>query len=310
MDQHPHMNKGFEPAYMALGAQELRKRAKKARELLTACSLCPRTCGIDRTCGNTGYCGVGDRPFVSSHGPHFGEEPPLVGSGGSGTIFMGGCNLGCVFCQNWSISHAREGVYIDEDALAALMLGLERTGCHNINIVTPTHQMPMVLGALATASAEGLRLPLVYNCGGYESLEAIKLLDGIVDIYMPDLKYMDSSVAARLSDAPDYPEVAMAALCEMHRQVGDLVTDSAGVAQRGLLLRHLVLPGGLAGTEKVLAFIAGRLSKDTYVNIMDQYRPCYKAGEFEEINRRPTHVEFEEALRLAKKAGLHRFALP
>ncbi len=302
------MDETFRPAYSRLGQEILEQRARQARELLRDCSVCPRACGVDRTAGVCGYCGIEDRPFISSYGPHFGEESPLVGTGGSGTIFMGGCNLGCLFCQNWTISHEREGHYIDEDALAAIMLGLERAGCHNINIVTPTHQMPMVLGALSIAADRGLELPLVYNCGGYESLEALELLDGVVDIYMPDLKYMDGEVSKRLSDAPDYPEAAKASLREMHRQVGILKMDNRAIAQRGLIVRHLVLPGGLAGTGEAMRFLAQELSPDTYVNIMDQYRPCYRAGEFPEINRRPTHKEYEEAVALARKAGLHRFA--
>ena len=304
-------NVGFQPAYGRLGNVALARKADLAREMLKGCSLCPRLCGVDRTAGVCGYCGVEDRPFISSYGPHFGEESPLVGTGGacgSGTIFMGGCNLGCLFCQNWTISHDREGHYIDESGLAAIMLGLERAGCHNINIVTPTHQMPMILGALSMAAERGLEVPLVYNCGGYESLEAVRLLEGVVDIYMPDLKYMDAEASGRLSDAPDYPEAARAALREMHRQVGVLKTDKRGVAMRGMIVEHLVLPGGLAGTREAMRFLAQELSPDTYVNVMDQYRPCYKAGEFPEINRRPTRGEFQEALELAQRAGLHRFA--
>ncbi len=304
-------NVGFQPAYKRLANEALKGKADLAREMLKECTLCPRLCRVDRTAGETGYCGVEDRPFISSYGPHFGEERPLVGRGGSGTIFMGGCNLGCMFCQNWTISHGsheRDAHYINESELAGLMLGLERAGCHNINIVTPTHQMPMILGALSIAAQMGLGVPLVYNCGGYESLEALRLLEGVVDIYMPDLKYMDAEASGRLSDAPGYPEAAKAALREMHRQVGVLMTDERGVALMGMVVRHLVLPGGLSGTREAMRFLARELSPDTYVNVMDQYRPCYRAGEFPEINRRITGEEFQEALELARRAGLHRFA--
>ncbi len=329
------MGETHPPAYRRLGQAGLLERARQAHGLLRDCALCPRACGADRTAGQTGYCGVGDRPFISSYGPHFGEESPLVGIGGSGTIFMGGCNLGCLFCQNWTISHGshsshdsheQDGHYdafndayyasynINESELADIMLGLERSGCHNINIVTPTHQMPMILGALSIAAAQGLVAPLVYNCGGYESLEALRMLEGVVDIYMPDLKFMEAEVSARLAEAPDYPEAARNALKEMHRQVGVLRTDKRGIAISGMIVRHLVLPGGLSGTAEAMRFLARELSPDTYVNIMDQYRPCYRAGElletnrFPEINRRPTRAEIEEAVALARKAGLHRFA--
>lgn len=231
----------------------------------------------------------------------------LVGRGGSGTIFFTGCNLHCVFCQNYEISQLGEGREIPVEELAAWMLRLQEIGCHNINFVTPTHQAPQIVEALALAREEGLRLPIVWNCGGYESVEALRLLDGIVDIYMPDFKYGDSQVAARFSDAPGYFEVARAALKEMHRQVGDLEVRD-GIARRGLLIRHLVLPGGLAGTEKVLRFIAEELSRETFVNIMAQYYPTYKAWQYPELARRITPEEYREALEIARRLGLSRAA--
>jgi putative pyruvate formate lyase activating enzyme len=244
--------------------------------------------------------------MLSSWGPHFGEEGPLVGRSGSGTIFFTGCNLGCIFCQNWTISHMMEGGEVTEEELAAVMIELQGHGCHNINLVTPTHQIPMILGSLVEARKKGLRLPLVYNCGGYEAVESISLLDGVVDIYMPDMKYSESEPARKYSKAGDYPERARAAIKEMHRQVGDLVLDERGIAVRGLLVRHLVLPGGLAGTEGVVKFIAREISKDTYINIMDQYYPCYKASEHPPLDRRIISEEYESAIRAALDAGLKR----
>jgi putative pyruvate formate lyase activating enzyme len=294
------------PAYLSLHARgELLRRAAAAEALLDPCRLCPRLCGARRSQGEVGACGVGRDALVASFGPHFGEEGPLVGLGGSGTIFFAGCNLGCVFCQNAGISHGREGERMSASDLARLMLELQRAGCANINIVTPTHQVPQLLHALASAAPAGLRLPLVYNCGGYESLETLAILDGIVDIYMPDFKYADAEAARSYSGVERYPEVAEAAIREMHRQVGDLVLDANGAARRGLLVRHLVLPEGLSGTDRVVLFLAG-LSPDTYVNIMGQYRPCHRAGEHPPLSRRPTAKEMAEALHLARAAGLTR----
>jgi putative pyruvate formate lyase activating enzyme len=237
-----------------------------------------------------------------------GEEAPLVGRRGSGTIFFSGCNLGCVFCQNWSISHGGEGVEVSVEKLADVMLELQSTGCHNINLVTPTHQMPMILESLLIALRQGLNLPLVYNCGGYEPADVLMILDGVVDIYMPDLKYADTESAEKYSRAADYPSVARGAIREMHRQVGDLAMDEEGIALRGLLVRHLVLPGGLAGTGEVVRFIAEEISQDTYINIMDQYHPCYHAFGHPPLDRRPTGEEFQEALRMAREAGLTRIS--
>jgi len=294
------------PGYLALyGTGELRARIETARALTAECRLCPRGCGARRLQGDVGVCGVAGDAVVSSHGAHFGEEAPLVGRGGSGTIFLARCNLQCVFCQNFEVSQRGEGRRRSPDQLARTMLDLQRLGCHNINLVTPTHQVFQILQALPIAIAGGLRVPLVYNCGGYESLEALRLLDGVVDLYLPDFKYADAMVARQCSGVGDYPAVAQAAIREMHRQVGDLAVDERGVARRGLLVRHLVLPGGLAGTEEVVRFLAG-ISPDTYLNIMDQYRPCYRAHAHPLLARRPTVGELERALRLARAAGLWR----
>jgi len=294
------------PSYRLLTTAEFRERAEHLDAILQDCTACPRQCHVDRTAGETGYCRTGPGPFVASWGPHFGEERPLVGRGGSGTIFFGNCNLGCIFCQNYTISHGGEGREITCEDLAEVMLSLERTGCHNINLVTPTHQTPAIVRAVMIAAERGLSVPLVYNCGGYESIETLRLLDRIVDIYMPDFKYADEGAARRYSDAEDYPEVARNAIREMHRQVGDLVMDERNISIRGLLIRHLVLPGGFAGTERVLQFIAEEISRNTYLNVMDQYHPCYKAGDYPEINRRVTSLEYEQAVACARRMGIKR----
>ena len=296
----------FVPAYRKLSSGELWDKVKHAEDILKNCVLCPRNCKVDRTSGNVGFCRTGDKPFVASWGPHFGEERPLVGRFGSGTIFFSFCNLGCIFCQNWTISHLGEGNEISFEKLAHIMLEIQDMGCHNINLVTPTHQMPMILHSVAIASEMGMNIPIVYNCGGYESLEAIKILDGIVDIYMPDFKYSDPQMALKYSKAKDYPEKAKAAIKEMHRQVGDLIIDERGIALRGLLVRHLVLPEGIAGTKEVVRFIAEEISRNTYINIMDQYYPCYKAFEHPPLDRRITTKEYTEAIKMALDAGLKR----
>lgn len=297
---------GSWPAYLDLHASgELARRVEAALALLNPCRVCPRHCGANRLAGEIGFCGVGRWALVGSAGPHFGEERPLVGHGGSGTVFFAGCNLGCVFCQNADLSHGRGGGQVSAQELANIMVGLQRQGCHNINLVTPTHVVPQVLEALGPAIDAGLRLPLVYNCGGYESVDVLRLLDGVVDIYMPDAKYADSAVAERLSSAPDYPRHMMAALREMHRQVGDLQIDADGLARRGLLVRHLVLPEGLAGTRAVMSFIAS-LSRDSYVNVMAQYHPCYRAAQYPPLDRRTTVAEYRRAVQETLAAGLHR----
>lgn len=300
------MDVSFTPAYLLLPPGALSDKVREAEKILKECTLCPRQCKVDRTSGGRGFCKTGDKPFISSYSPHFGEEKPLVGRFGSGTIFMGNCNLGCIFCQNYSISHLGEGTEISFTKLADIMLSLQKQGCHNINLVTPTHQMPMMLRTVMIASEKGLKLPIVYNCGGYESLHAIKMLEGVVDIYMPDFKYIDPAMAKMYSQAEDYPVAAMAAIREMHRQVGDLVTDQRGIATRGLLVRHLVLPEEISGTAGVVKFIAEEISKNTYINIMDQYHPCYKAFDYPSLNRRVTHQEYADAIQMAIDAGLKR----
>ena len=298
--------KEWAPAYLSLGPGELQARAAAARERMRECCLCPRACAATRLEGGLGDCRVGAKAMVSSFNPHFGEEEPLVGWGGSGTIFLTSCSLRCVFCQNFEISHGMEGEEVEAGALAAMMLRLQALGCHNINFVTPTHQVPQILEALALAAPAGLRVPLVYNCGGYEAVPTLRLLDGIVDIYMPDFKFADPEPAAAYLDAPDYPEVAKAALREMHRQVGDLALDEHGIARRGLLVRHLVMPNGLAGTRAVMRFLAREISRNTYVNIMDQYRPCGLAFRHPAIARPITAGEYREAVAAAIEEGIHR----
>lgn len=284
----------------------LNKRIRNALRWMTKCTLCPRLCRVNRTAGEQGYCRTGRYAVLSSYGPHFGEETPLVGRNGSGTIFFTHCNLGCVFCQNAEISHGGEGFPVIPDQLADIMVHLQRQGCHNINFVSPSHVIAQILEALPLAVERGLRVPLVYNSGGYDRVTALRLLDGIVDIYMPDFKFRDPGAAEAFCEAPDYPERAEAALREMHRQVGDLTLDADGIARRGLLIRHLVMPNRLAGTASILRFIAEELSPDTYVNIMDQYRPCGEAVGRSDIGRGITAEEYEEALQIARKEGLRR----
>jgi len=287
-----------------MGVLPTEETIRKAYELAQPCVICPRRCRVNRLKGERGSCRIGAEPIVSSAGPHFGEEGPLVGSGGSGTIFLSGCNLGCIFCQNHSISHDLEGEPACPRDIARMMLALERRGCENINFVTPTHVTPWLMEATRLARLDGLTVPIVYNCGGYESVETLSLMEGAVEIYMPDAKYWDAECARRYSNAPDYPEVMRAAIKEMHRQVGDLKVVG-GVARRGLLVRHLVMPNGVAGSKEVLDFLAREISPQTHVNVMDQYRPCYRAHEFPEIARRPTWAEYEEARSYAEKLGLN-----
>jgi len=295
----------FTPAYLSLDGSTLRERAHALRRMMHGCTICPRDCRVDRLAGEVGACRVGWQPMVSSYGPHFGEEAPLVGRHGSGTVFLTHCNLKCVFCQNHDISHLGDGEVVSIEALAGIMRGLYQRGCHNINWVTPTHQVAMLVEALALAAQQGLRAPIIYNCGGYESLETLRLLDGIVDIYMPDAKYSDNAVGLQLSGATDYWDRCREALGEMHRQVGDLQIGSDGIATRGLLVRHLVLPSALAGTAEVMRCLA-ELSADTYVNVMAQYHPGYRAREFPAVNRPVTSEEFKDAVDAALRAGLRR----
>lgn len=278
----------------------------QGREILRECCLCPRECRVDRLAGQKGKCQVTREVVVSSYGPHFGEEAPLVGGHGSGTIFFAYCNLKCTFCQNYTISHLGEGTEATSDELAGMMLSLQAQGCHNINLVSPTHVVPYILAALEIAAGKGLSVPLVYNTGGYDSRETLRLLDGIIDIYMPDMKYSDARTAEQLSGIKDYPRANQAAVREMHRQVGNLQMDEQGVAERGLLVRHLVLPNRLAGTEEVIRFLAQEISRDTYLNIMAQYHPCYKAFDLPQLSRRITDKEFSEAIELAHRYGLNR----
>lgn len=292
-------------AYLSLRSAELRGRVRALYALASPCRLCPRGCGVRRDQGQRGFCRAGILPWVASYGPHFGEERVLVGRGGSGTVFLSGCNLGCLYCQNYTISHLGEGEEMPVEDLAQILLHLQEIGCENANFVTPTHQAPQIVDALSRAARDGFRLPIVWNCGGYEAVEALRLLSGIVDIYMPDFKYGESAVAARLSAAPDYVPAARAALREMHRQVGDLVVEE-GIAVRGLLVRHLVLPEGLAGTEEVLRFLRDEISPHTFVNLMAQYYPAGRAGEVPELSRRITPREFAHALKLAQEHGPSR----
>jgi len=285
---------------------ELKERIEKAKSLLESCFVCPRHCRVNRLKGEKGKCRVAGKAMVSSYGPHFGEEAPLVGRHGSGTIFFTNCNLRCLFCQNYSISQLGEGEIISKEELAYMMLSLQSQGCHNINLVSPTHVAPQILEALGVAIESGLHVPLVYNSGGYDSVETLRLLDGIIDIYMPDMKYSDEKIAKELSGVENYPEINKAAIKEMHHQVGDLQIDKEGIAQRGLLVRHLVLPDDLAGTKQVVDFLVREISPYTYVNIMDQYHPCYQAFQIPSLARRISTKEFQEAIELAHQAGLCR----
>ena len=295
------------PGYLILHEQgKLADRIAALQERLSPCRVCPRECKVDRLSNEKGVCRTGVKAVVSSYAPHFGEESPLVGSGGSGTIFLTHCNLLCVFCQNYEISHLGQGIETDEGQLASMMISLQRQGCHNINFVTPSHVVPQILAALSKAVEKGLHVPLVYNSSGYDSVETLEFLEGVFDIYMPDFKFWTEESGQRYAKAPDYPEKAKKAIWEMHRQVGDLVLVLEGVAVWGLLVRHLVMPGGLDETREILLFLAREVSVDTYVNVMDQYRPCGKAHDFPPIDRRLSNDEFQEALNLAREAGLQR----
>ncbi len=297
----------FEPAYLKLlDSGELRERVAQAYRYLSVCAVCARGCKVDRRAGQVGVCRTGEQAKVSSYGPHLGEEDPLRGWRGSGTIFFTRCNLKCQFCQNHDISQTDAGRAVEPEQLASIMLDLQARGCHNINLVSPSHVVPQIMAATLIAAQAGLRLPLVYNTGGYDSMEMLNLLDGVVDIYMPDMKFADAETARRYSKVADYPRVNQAAVREMHRQVGDLQIDAAGLATRGLLVRHLVLPGGLAGTGEIVRFLAGQISPHTYLNLMDQYRPAYKARHFPELNRGISGQEYAQAIRLAEEAGLGR----
>jgi putative pyruvate formate lyase activating enzyme len=317
------------PSYLNFSEKELEKRIEKLFKILENCEVCPRKCHVNRLKGQKGYCQLGFLPKVSAFYPHFGEESCLVGFGGSGTIFLSSCNLACVYCQNFEISQLRIGEEVSFEKLAEMMIKLQETGCHNINFVTPTPQVPQILKSLQIAIKNGLKIPLVYNTSSYDSVEVLKILNGIFDIYLPDARYGDSKIAQKYSGVTNYFEIMKEAIKEMHRQVGDLIINSKiknqnaklklkiqnfektqkefpeGVALRGLIVRHLVLPNNLAGSEKIFQFLAS-VSKNMAINIMDQYYPCYKAFEFPELSRRITKKEYEEAIELAKKYGLKR----
>lgn len=299
------------PGYLALfESGEFDRRAARTLSILESCRLCPRECSINRLENDTGACGIGRRAAVSSAHPHFGEENPLVGRYGSGTIFFTGCNLKCLFCQNHDISQEHAGTDVSPGELSSLMLELQNIGCHNLNLVTPTHVVPQIMEALKIAVNEGFRLPIVYNTGGYDSIEVIRLLEGIVDIYMPDMKYLSPAAAKKYSDAEDYPRVIKSVIGEMHRQVGDLEISPDGTAVRGLLVRHLVMPGSLDDTERIVRFLAEDISRDTYVNVMRQYHPSYRAREHPPIDRPLSGDEWIHAIGMAQKAGLHRLDRP
>ncbi len=298
----------FVPAYVELLERgELAGRVANAYQHLSDCDLCGRYCHVNRHETVQGaVCRTGERAVVYSFGPHHGEEDPIRGRNGSGTIFFSWCNLRCVFCQNWDISHRGAGREVESTELAEMMLSLQEQGCHNINLVSPSHVVAQIIAAVHRAAQRGLRLPLVFNTGGYDSREALALLDGVIDIYMPDMKYGDSRIARKYSKVRDYVEINREAVKEMYRQVGDLVTDERGVALRGLLVRHLVLPEDLAGTRNVFEFIAHEISLQTYLNLMDQYHPCYRADEHPPLDRPISHDEYQRALAMADKMGLHR----
>ncbi|MCP1662298.1 MAG: radical SAM protein [Methanocalculus sp. MSAO_Arc1] len=287
----------------------LKSRAEAAESILDDCTLCPRNCHVNRNEEELGFCKTGKDPVISSYSPHFGEEAPLVGRKGSGTIFFTHCNLGCIFCQNADISQSGRGFQITKEELAAIMIQLQDRGCHNINLVSPSHQVPASIGALDIAAADGLTIPVVYNTGGYDAVPTLRLLDEVIDIYMPDAKYADNRIGNALSGVSDYADRMKEVLIEMHRQVGDLVIRG-GIAERGMIIRHLVLPNRLAGTEEVMRFIAEELSKDSYVNVMQQYRPAWKVREADPacraMERAITHQEYRHAVAIARSYGLWR----
>ncbi len=307
------------PAYFALLHEgTLAERVQVAWKELANCRACPRACGVDRLRDEVGVCRTGHHALVASAASHMGEEACLVGRRGSGTIFFSMCNLKCVFCQNWDLSQRRDGIAMAPEQIAEAMLRLQEWGCHNINFVTPEHVVPQVIAAIGAAAVRGLNVPIVYNTSAYDSCDSLRLLDGLVDIYMPDFKYWQPETARRLSKAGDYPECARAALREMHRQVGPLQTDPDGIARRGVLVRHLVMPGMLDESSAIFRWLAEEISPDTFLNIMGQYRPCYRVGErlrdgtrrYAEIDRRPTEREIAATYAVARSAGLWRFDRP
>ncbi|RJP89066.1 MAG: radical SAM protein [Desulfobacteraceae bacterium] len=297
----------LEPAYLNTAQQGLLTgKAQSARQMLGRCMCCPRQCGVDRLKEKTGFCQTGSQAMVAAFHPHFGEEAPLTGRNGSGTIFFSHCNLSCNFCQNFDISHGAQGRAVTDAELAGMMISLQDLGCHNINLVTPSHVVPQILSALEQAVNKGLHIPLVYNSSAYDDSATLKLLDGVIDIYLPDFKFWDSEIARDTFQAPDYPDVARRAISEMHRQVGDLVVDDAGIARKGIIVRHLVLPYDLAGTRNVMQFIFKSISPHTYVNVMSQYRPCGRAHEISALSRALAPSEYKAALHTARQEGITR----
>jgi putative pyruvate formate lyase activating enzyme len=292
--------------YNQLSREALKERAKEAVARLESCEICPRHCRVNRLKDEKGFCRTGRNARVYSYAPHFGEEPPLVGRHGSGTIFFSGCNLACVFCQNYDISQVDSGQEVSSAGIARMMMSLQDLGCHNINFVTPSHVVPQILEALVLAREEGLNVPLVYNSGGYDRVETIRLLDGIFDIYMPDAKYGSDEKALKYSKAQNYTHYMKTSIREMHRQVGDLLQDVEGIAVKGLMVRHLVLPNGLAGSAEIVRFLSEEISRNTYLNVMAQYRPEYGACNYTELERSITTKEYMDAVRLAADAGLTR----
>jgi putative pyruvate formate lyase activating enzyme len=285
---------------------EFENRVIESHKHFATCDICALNCSVNRRQGEMGICRTGVIANVSSFGPHFGEEEPIKGSRGSGTIFFARCNLRCQYCQNYSISQTDTGRGVKPEELSSIMLELQNMGCHNINFVSPSHVVPQIIAGVFIAAQIGLKIPLVYNTGGYDSLAMLILLDGIIDIYMPDMKYADAQIGKKFSKIPNYPEINQTAIKEMHRQVGDLQINSKGIATRGLLIRHLVLPNNLAGTDKIVSFLANKISSNTYLNIMDQYHPSYRSNNFPEINRRISVDEYQQAVQWARTAGLNR----
>ena len=289
----------------SISQDALNNRIEAAYQLLESCRVCPRECGVNRLKNDKlGFCRSGLNPVISSVSPHHGEEPPLSGTKGSGTIFFTNCNLRCLYCQNYPISQLGNGAERTPGELACQMLWLQEQGCHNLNLVTPTHFMPQILKALGIARDRGFNLPIVYNTSGYEAVESLRLLDGIVDIYLPDMRYSDDKAALKYSIAPHYPEINRAAVKEMYRQVGNLAFDENGIAKRGIIIRHLVLPNGLSGTESIMKFLAEEISRDVYISLMSQYFPAYKANEHKELSRRTTTAEYNDACSTMEKYGL------
>ncbi|MDI6606429.1 MAG: radical SAM protein [Candidatus Omnitrophota bacterium] len=294
------------PSYLnSYRSGQLERIIDSTFKMLESCSICPRKCGVNRLKDEKGFCKTGLKPRVYSFMAHYGEEPPISGKRGSGTIFFSNCNMNCAYCQNYEFSQQGRGREVDFEELSSMMLRLEEAGCHNINLVTPTHIMPQILKSLQLAISAGLKIPIVYNTGGYELPQVIKILDGIVDIYLADMRYAQEEPAVKYSSAPDYPGYNRESLKEMHRQVGVVETDSNGIIKKGLVIRHLVLPHKICGTEETMKFIKEELSPDTYISLMSQYLPYYKASAFSDISRRITKQEYREAKGILQKYGLH-----